>query len=649
MNRMMKIALGAVMLGFALPVFAQDNFPDVPDNHWAYEAVAALKKAGCLVGYPDGLVRGGRPMSRYEFAAAAYQCWQKMASMHEDLKKQIDECMEMCKNAKGGDTSELQKQLDAIKSQIDGMKGWGSRVADLEKLTKEFEKELASMGVDVKKLRQDLSDLEGRVSELEKHKPAVDIHGTVDFLMLGAHSTDKNFGVTTDGRILGQGRGGGLAGLTRDLSVLHEIAFKINGTNTEGPKWEATIVQGNMLSFGPTALKDALGNMNSGGSGTGFSTRGAGFNAGGSDMYVNTASVTFDSALVGQGFNAKIGRVGYQVGPYIWKRTDYNNYYSNERWDNGDWYFDGGILGFNFGKAGLKVFGGTNYSVTTNNGTPINPSTIDKGKFGSGLVDRTLGLNLEFPVGDMGNINLAYLWQDADFATGVAGGVGKPADRRNTFGGQIDLKFDKFSIWGAYSQTNLSRGTSNVLDNKNNAWDIRGKYDAGNWGAGLGYREVEQNFLADGSWGRLGSVYSPRNIKGFNANIWFKPGQNGMVIWAKGEFDKPKDSTAGDLLAGFDRVDMFKIGLDYPLGTNWNAMLSYEDTKWKRTGGAGDDKERWYTLGVNYGLGANANIMFTYQFSDNLYQGGSALNPAFNLASQKYRGGLFGTQLSVKF
>lgn len=633
MNRMMKIALGAVMVGFALPVFAQDNFPDVPDNHWAYEAMAAMKKAGCLVGYPDGLVRGGRPMSRYEFACAAYACWQKMMSMHDDLVKQIEEMKGM---SNGGD---LKKQLSDMQAQIDGMKSWGNRINDLDRMTKEFEKELASMGVDVKKLRQDLSDLEGRVSELEKHKPAVDIHGTADFLMLAAHSTDKHFGVTRDGRWLGQNHGtGGIAGLTTDLTMLHELAFQVSGTNTEGPKWEATIVEGNM--FGGVGGK-GLGAFSAPG--------GDGFNNGPSNLYVNTASVTFDSSLVGQGFNAKLGRVGYQVGPYIWKRTDFNNYFSNERWDNGDWYFDGGILGFNFGKASLKLFGGTNSSVTVNNaGGELNPQVIG-GKFSNGnTLDRTLGVNLEFPVGEMGNINLAYLWQDVDGNGGAV--AGNAYNRQNTLGAQIDLKFEKIGIWGSFAQTNLSRNTSNVMDDKNKAWDLRGSYDGGNWGAGLGYREVEQNFTANGSWGRLGTYWSPVNIKGFNANVWFKPGQNGMKIWAKGEFDKPKDSTVvGDSMANYDRVDMFKVGLDYPLGTNWNAMLSYEDTKWKGKAGAGDDKERWFTLGVNYGLGANANIMFTYQFSDNVYNNAtSQFNPNAAI-DKKWRGGLFGTQLSVKF
>jgi hypothetical protein len=76
MKRTLKYALTAVLaVGLVAPAFAQtDNFPDVPENHWAYEALARLKKDGLLVGYPDGLFRGPRPASRYELAVAVHAC-----------------------------------------------------------------------------------------------------------------------------------------------------------------------------------------------------------------------------------------------------------------------------------------------------------------------------------------------------------------------------------------------------------------------------------------------------------------------------------------------------------------------------------------------------------------------------------------------
>jgi hypothetical protein len=61
------LALGAV--AGAHPVQAQGmQFPDVPANHWAYQAVTDLANEGYVKGYPDGKFLGNRTLTRYEFA-----------------------------------------------------------------------------------------------------------------------------------------------------------------------------------------------------------------------------------------------------------------------------------------------------------------------------------------------------------------------------------------------------------------------------------------------------------------------------------------------------------------------------------------------------------------------------------------------------
>ena len=45
-------------------------FPDVPENHWAYNMVQDLAYKGIVVGYPDGNYQGNRTLTRYEFAVA---------------------------------------------------------------------------------------------------------------------------------------------------------------------------------------------------------------------------------------------------------------------------------------------------------------------------------------------------------------------------------------------------------------------------------------------------------------------------------------------------------------------------------------------------------------------------------------------------
>ena len=45
-------------------------FPDVPENHWAYNMVQDLAYKGIVAGYPDGTFSGDRTLTRYEFAVA---------------------------------------------------------------------------------------------------------------------------------------------------------------------------------------------------------------------------------------------------------------------------------------------------------------------------------------------------------------------------------------------------------------------------------------------------------------------------------------------------------------------------------------------------------------------------------------------------
>lgn len=45
-------------IAFYFQVVFSNPFPDVPQSHWAYEAVNTLKDAGLLKGYPDGRFRG---------------------------------------------------------------------------------------------------------------------------------------------------------------------------------------------------------------------------------------------------------------------------------------------------------------------------------------------------------------------------------------------------------------------------------------------------------------------------------------------------------------------------------------------------------------------------------------------------------------
>ena len=103
---------------------------DVSPGDWAYEALRSLvERYGCIAGYPDGTFRGNRAMTRYEFAAGLNACLQQVERFLAGNKPDVPQ----------GDLESLQR------------------------LMREFQGELATLGTRV-------DNLEGRVSFLEDHQ-----------------------------------------------------------------------------------------------------------------------------------------------------------------------------------------------------------------------------------------------------------------------------------------------------------------------------------------------------------------------------------------------------------------------------------------------------------------------------------------------
>ena len=64
-------------------------FPDVPENHWAYEAVSRLAGNGIIQGYEDGKYHGERTMTRYEMAEIIYNALSKGAKAEKKLVEEF--------------------------------------------------------------------------------------------------------------------------------------------------------------------------------------------------------------------------------------------------------------------------------------------------------------------------------------------------------------------------------------------------------------------------------------------------------------------------------------------------------------------------------------------------------------------------------
>ena len=84
------------MLAIVDPSLTKE-FPDVPANHWAYEAVSKLAGNGIVEGYPDGDFHGDRTMTRYEMAQVIYKALKKGGTVDQKLVKEFNKEIEAAK------------------------------------------------------------------------------------------------------------------------------------------------------------------------------------------------------------------------------------------------------------------------------------------------------------------------------------------------------------------------------------------------------------------------------------------------------------------------------------------------------------------------------------------------------------------------
>jgi hypothetical protein len=131
----------ALTLVLSLPVLA-DPFSDVPQDHWAYDAVQMLEEKGLVEGYPDGLFKGDRAMTRYEMAMVVARVIAKL----EQVQASIPEIPDL--------------SIYATKQDLE----------TINKLLKEYKDELDALGVRVNNIEETVGKLTARVEELERVK-----------------------------------------------------------------------------------------------------------------------------------------------------------------------------------------------------------------------------------------------------------------------------------------------------------------------------------------------------------------------------------------------------------------------------------------------------------------------------------------------
>ncbi|MEI7576038.1 MAG: S-layer homology domain-containing protein [Armatimonadota bacterium] len=640
MNKTFKYALSAV-LGVAMvtPAFAQ-GFPDVADTHWAYEAVTRLKKEGIITGYPDGTFQGKKNITRYEMATLLYAIYQNMKNVTDGLNSQIEalearvNAMKPAQGGNSGSDTTTMAALKALQSDVSSMKAWGSDVSQLKKMASSYEKELSSLGVDVEAMKKDLKDLDARIKVLEGKKSNVTISGDVNFFVTaGSKGSAGNALLNQDNRTAGGTTNG--AGLDT-LGVNHELALTLK-TDTA----KATLVVGNMvglsnsgvLGFGAIDQSGVLPN-----SGRAYGQDGP------TAIYLHELYANLSDSLVGMNFDAKIGRQGVKISPYVMQRLDTTSFFENERYDNGEYALDGITAGFSFGgntKLGLFLgnVGGANL-----NGRQVQGITIGAEDLGIGAADqlnvaRAMGAVLKFGLGDKGGITASLVTFDGNSVSAgpvLTGGAG--FNRNEVYGIDLDYKLGhNLSVMGGVGKSSFKTNKTDNSAGDNQRQNFGVKYNAGNLDLGVGYRKVESNYQAPGDWGRLGFYRNVNDVKGVDFNIGYKVSDNLSLSGSRANLDT---ITFGGGVRG---VESTNIGANFKINSNWTLMATYEDTQFKN-GFYNNDTFKYTTLGFGYDMGANTLFKLWYQVGDVQ----TTPNISTNGAGQS-KGSFIGAQFSVKF
>ncbi|GAB4523910.1 MAG: iron uptake porin [Pleurocapsa sp.] len=99
---------------------------DVSPTDWAYEALRSLvDRYGCISGFPNQTYRGNQPLSRYEFAAGLNSCLNQIERLIASSETVMREDIEILQRL----TQEFEAELATLGARIDNLEG---RTAFLE-------------------------------------------------------------------------------------------------------------------------------------------------------------------------------------------------------------------------------------------------------------------------------------------------------------------------------------------------------------------------------------------------------------------------------------------------------------------------------------------------------------------------------------
>lgn len=168
----------ALTLALSAPAWAAPLFSDVTSDHWAADAVRELAGRGLIQGYADATFQGERCLTRWEMAAIVARVMTRLEESQASF---------------------------ATKEELEA----------LNKLAEHLRPELQALGVRVQTLENKTSQLDARVSELERITYYGRLHAIGVSNMVSGAAKDNGYDCIdwTTGRVLSDGSGLSMTGI----------------------------------------------------------------------------------------------------------------------------------------------------------------------------------------------------------------------------------------------------------------------------------------------------------------------------------------------------------------------------------------------------------------------------------------------------
>lgn len=557
--------------------FAQDgSFKDVPNDHWAYAAIEKLTSLNpkVFIGDPDGMFRGKRNLTRYEMAVI-------IARLLENIETNYAKKSDIPNTPRTQEPPDLSNYV--TKDQLAGLASKAD-VDTLRRLTGEFQTELNTLGVDVDNIKKRLDGLDKRVTNIEgilaklpKVSGDFSVYARANGRTSGANGGPLNSLLDRDGF----GVSGSNKTMLNDARALHDFNLDLGINPDEKTSLNVRINHGNYLSYVYGANRGAGANL------TQQTT-----------IWSAVLSNTANIPVLGE-TKLSVGRVPTQFTPYTFKLVDPDTYLENSNTDSGNIPVDGIVAEANIGKFGIKAvaakvdpinFGsmipGKQYTVgATGVGSFIGPVGLpfNGTRPGGAPIEQVAGAHVSLPLGEKLSLN----------ATGLAFGTQGLGTQGYVYGGGVDATVFGFGVSGTY---NRSENDVPGSRSQNTATEGTLSRTFGSFSLTGGYRDIDANFNAPGSWERLGTYQNPTDIEGFFGKVSVPVGKLGLsgeyhnYDWGTTEIENVRGNVSlgvgsGSLLVGAEqnkvkssntKQNFFNVAYSTSLSSSTTFKLGYQ-------------------------------------------------------------------------